>query len=886
MSSRKPSTRKTRSQDAKASPSTPSTIKIKVPAPGSARRPSTPAPSPAPRGQSTLALDSTSRLPSTGLPPLSTLPKLGLDDYEQPFYPGLENYPWPSDLIFDTVELQEAAPFAMDKATAKSFYFLLHPAIGHLVPFIRRQIHVEANSKAVQRALFSKALPIFETYYVNHQRTGRSQLLGGVVHRLCELAAPLGGSLAPRVRSLLQPGRFDKPAKVPINFDLPIYGATPPHRLHFETYPYSPEERAAIAPFCFQPFIRIFSILRKPNVVTPERESVLLPHIACAMEFFTNWVKDHSTGTPFPPMQQRLFVSLRLAIQNLTQDRQTKRWLKTIPDVGKEPFPNSAFSLARTTYRPRPFGSAGLSNVHPLYNTESSERCINFEQLIKLPPFVPPIETLATLESSPPARPIKEKAAVEKTPPTRFSRKPSSFAETRPSSAPAPASVPTTPTPVPATPVAETPATPALFLPPPEELFSSGSNDEGKGKATFKTGPPKRKRVEDGDQNADPPRSLEPAGGKSTAPKGAPVSSPERPSKWPRHTMEVVIPRDSALHTHATRSSTAAPDSEPNSSPSPSPGPRTRARTKIASNKTLKGSKLKKKKSSKRRSTSPGFDTNFPPPVRPHRGEQRGKLTTKTAREPPPNSYTNVVDAIRRGMSSLLELPCLSCICFNKDCKARTTGQRCESCKYSMCSHTLTAEDIHKRVQALSEYTVFSNNNLMSAMQTVKRESEDLLLLQAQVSRQTARLRAASNYFAMLIRAMIQFYGRDNFAFLWKVPERHREFFMNYILHNTALLKEGHEFSADEKAAVKNRFGYVEEPWSEEFEQGFIEELNSYTAFEPNPTDPLFVGPFSAEWASGDHLTLSVVEDGRSSLVREPRTPTPPPVASGSGSKQ
>ncbi|KAJ7751466.1 hypothetical protein B0H16DRAFT_1460369, partial [Mycena metata] len=475
MSSRKPSTRKTRSQDAKASPSTPSTIKIKVPAPGSARRPSTPAPSPAPRGQSTLALDSTSRLPSTGLPPLSTLPKLGLDDYKQPFYPGLENYPWPSDLIFDTVELQEAAPFAMDKATAKSFYFLLHPAIGHLVPFIRRQIHVEANSKAVQRALFSKALPIFETYYVNHQRTGRSQLLGGVVHRLCELAAPLGGSLAPRVRSLLQPGRFDKPAKVPINFDLPIYGATPPHRLHFETYPYSPEERAAIAPFCFQPFIRIFSILRKPNVVTPERESVLLPHIACAMEFFTNWVKDHSTGTPFPPMQQRLFVSLRLAIQNLTQDRQTKRWLKTIPDVGKEPFPNSAFSLARTTYRPRPFGSAGLSNVHPLYNTESSERCINFEQLIKLPPFVPPIETLATLESSPPARPIKEKAAVEKTPPTRFSRKPSSFAETRPSSAPAPASVPTTPTPVPATPVAETPA---LFSSPPEKIFSSGSEDE------------------------------------------------------------------------------------------------------------------------------------------------------------------------------------------------------------------------------------------------------------------------------------------------------------------------------------------------------------------------------------------------------------------------
>jgi hypothetical protein len=139
-----------------------------------------------------------------------------------------------------------------------------------------------------------------------------------------------------------------------------------------------------------------------------------------------------------------------------------------------------------------------------------------------------------------------------------------------------------------------------------------------------------------------------------------PVSSPERPSKRPRQTLEVVIQRDPALHAHAVRSSTAAPDSEPNSSPSPSPspspGPRTRARTKIASNKTLKGSKLKKKKSSKRRTASPGFDANFPPPVRPHRGEQKGKQTTKTAREPPPNSYTNLVDAIRRGMSSLVRL--------------------------------------------------------------------------------------------------------------------------------------------------------------------------------------------------------------------------------------
>jgi hypothetical protein len=215
-------------------------------------------------------------------------------------------------------------------------------------------------------------------------------------------------------------------------------------------------------------------------------------------------------------MQQRLFVSLRLAIQNLTQDRQTKRWLKTIPDVGKvrmfllkvlsrnplltcfssrnpsqtrlSAWPGRRTAQGPSVLRVYPtstrYTTRNPASVALILNNSSSFRRL-FPRCVLLPlPSIfsrsefEQIETLAPLESSPPARPIKEKAAVEKTPPTRFSRKPRSFSETRPSSAPAPASVPTTPTPVPATPVAETPATPALFLPPPEELFSSGSADE------------------------------------------------------------------------------------------------------------------------------------------------------------------------------------------------------------------------------------------------------------------------------------------------------------------------------------------------------------------------------------------------------------------------
>lgn len=155
MPPRNSSARKTRSQDAKASPSTPSTIKIKVPAPGSTRRPSTPAPSPVAQRQSTPAL-----------PRLSSLPKFSELDYKKPFHkPSPESFAWPANLVLNSLAYHEYGSFKMDKTTAKSFYVLMHPAIGHLVPLIRRPAHVEAQTPAVLRELLTKALPVFVRVY-------------------------------------------------------------------------------------------------------------------------------------------------------------------------------------------------------------------------------------------------------------------------------------------------------------------------------------------------------------------------------------------------------------------------------------------------------------------------------------------------------------------------------------------------------------------------------------------------------------------------------------------------------------------------------------------------------------------------------------------------
>ncbi|KAJ7727567.1 hypothetical protein B0H16DRAFT_1735046 [Mycena metata] len=257
-------------------------------------------------------------------------------------------------------------------------------------------------------------------------------------------------------------------------------------------------KRVAIAPFCVEPFVRIFTLLHFPQAVNEDTEAHFLPHIACAMEFFTLWVNRRQKDTPLAPIQQCLCFSLRKCIENLTQDRQTKRWLKVIPEGGKVPFPTHGYSLSRTVYPPCPTGYEGPSNVGPMFEGEPDDFCLNAEVLLETDPYVPPIATLP--DSSPSAGPSKEKHVTEKQTPTRYLRKSRSFSENPlnppvPVSAPAmptPASAPVTPTPAsaPATSTPASLATLALFSSPPEKFFSSGSEDEMEGQEDIVPGSP------------------------------------------------------------------------------------------------------------------------------------------------------------------------------------------------------------------------------------------------------------------------------------------------------------------------------------------------------------------------------------------------------------
>ncbi|KAJ7765314.1 hypothetical protein B0H16DRAFT_1717861 [Mycena metata] len=158
----------------------------------------------------------------------------------------------------------------MDKATTKSFYILMHPAIGHLVPLIRRPAHIEAQTPAVLRELLTKALPVFVVLYT--ACASLRLLWVDLWHR----------AYAPR--ALLLPDCFKK-----IGISLPLHELKTLTEVYVETCPYTANEHAAIAPFCIEPFVRIFTLLHFSKTVKKDTEAHLLPHITISLDSSRVW---------------------------------------------------------------------------------------------------------------------------------------------------------------------------------------------------------------------------------------------------------------------------------------------------------------------------------------------------------------------------------------------------------------------------------------------------------------------------------------------------------------------------------------------------------------------------------------------------------------------
>ncbi|KAJ7124691.1 hypothetical protein C8R46DRAFT_81804 [Mycena filopes] len=213
----------------------------------------------------------------------------------------------------------------------------------------------------------------------------KSPLLGSFIHALCQVATELDKDLAAQLHKLLAPQSFPTVSPLPANFDLEgisCLRSTVPGAIIWETYPYTPEERVAIAPFCTRPFVLIFPLLRDPSRIKRDNAKYLLPPFEDAMAFLRSWLHQRPAFTPLEVIQQRLVVSMHQCIDAFSVVYNTTSWKRGLPNFDVEMFPRCAYSLVRTVYPPWPYGRFDFSNVRPMFRGEPRERDPTYDELL------------------------------------------------------------------------------------------------------------------------------------------------------------------------------------------------------------------------------------------------------------------------------------------------------------------------------------------------------------------------------------------------------------------------------------------------------------------------------------------------------------------------
>ncbi|KAJ7153604.1 hypothetical protein C8R46DRAFT_1227918 [Mycena filopes] len=845
----------------------------------------------------------------------------------------------PNYVIFNSCAPEEMTqPEPMDPNTVHSFYWLVHPFVSDLVPFVRRAAHVEANSPEVIMELFARALPIFKHYFPKRFTTPKSWLFGCFLHALCRLADQLSDTLAsrpgvlkfdptlaPSVRQYLDPNRFaGSTPPPPINFDLPGLSCrrTDVNRvIHCETYPYTPEERVDIAPFCVRPFVTIFCLLRSPERITENNAACLYPPFIEAMDFMRKWFLANEDDD-LPTIQARLMVSIHQCLDRFGKFFDMSRWRRIIPDFNVKPLSIGTYALSRTVYPPWPFGTEEASNVHPLWPGEPVDRDPNFYDFLRecqsrlreleqsqsaiaqplhtpfpgRPPVVP--STAGPSKADPPpsraTSQVQQSPARQKNAPRRFNRMGRNAGSEAPVSAPV-SRGPPTPDHVQNQPSDQRPSSP-----PPIETLSQPPSDDDEDVDMLRDGLH--------ESSEDVPLEL-PIGDGGNAVVPEKPKSPPSP-KRPLLAFEVVVPRVADVYGDRMQKQSAAPSkvpsapasvaSEPAPAKTPTPGPLPSPQSASHSSSSTRSSVLPPAKSPPPAPRTLRSRPAAPPPVKPRsakhtkvsraaakraasrnddesddegaqpsrpkkkvklsterpkfptrerkrRGESSNKPPAQTALEAPPLVYKDLVGAtarMERATTSSTLLHCFSCIAFNKNCQANAVGEKCASCTYAMCSHSLTTDQLHQRIQGFSEHTVFSNSNLVHAMQAVRNATHKLESLQFLVCQREQELLSASNYLSLVIRAMYRYYGRDNMAHLWSVPGALQEIFSNFVLSVSQDVLDSYEMSEEVRAEVLNRWGYVDDPFTENDDEQIKRSLIQFQNFAPEPDDELYVGPF------------------------------------------
>ncbi|KAJ7694938.1 hypothetical protein B0H14DRAFT_3530447 [Mycena olivaceomarginata] len=191
----------------------------------------------------------------------------------------------------------------------------------------------------------------------------------------------------------------------------------------------------------------------------------------------------------------------------------------------------------------------------------------------------------------------------------------------------------------------------------------------------------------------------------------------------------------------------------------------------------------------------------FPPVERKTRGK------SKKNELPPSSSRPN------RLLKSKASPPCSmqvvrNCVFHNRDCEHGVPGTLCDHCnkgRLSHCSHTFTVSDHTRAANHLEPYTRLSNergNELITDLSTARADYE---LAREQLFRASARLAVASNRVGAWIRELTASLGADGLPGMAELPEELQPIWAQLLLDSET------ELSNDYRAAVL-RYPFISDP--------------------------------------------------------------------------
>ncbi|KAJ6450146.1 hypothetical protein C8R45DRAFT_946917 [Mycena sanguinolenta] len=247
-----------------------------------------------------------------------------VDDAERPLFPVCSS------------EIDPVPP--LDDESFRSVYFLLHPAVICLLPFLRMPTRISFTSLEYLADLLDAALPAFRAFAETMDQVPRTAAQGRLVRALVEVALHLQDELPPRFNDawLSVAGRRSANHWV-TNFGAVTHTFRFPGVTEFSAdhprmpFPLTPQEHQFFLAYANQSVLDLTSIICDPSTTRPESDIISILD-RCRTLF--NGLRNATTNKAIDGYMIHAFAnSIRAVIGSLLITHRKQGWYSALPAI-------------------------------------------------------------------------------------------------------------------------------------------------------------------------------------------------------------------------------------------------------------------------------------------------------------------------------------------------------------------------------------------------------------------------------------------------------------------------------------------------------------------------------------------------------------------------